>query len=614
MTSTIAKISYLDGRRLKRALIAGARRVITFREQLNKINVFPVADSDTGTNMAGTLQSVVQALNTVSDRSVAVVTRTAADSALLGARGNSGTILAQFFHGMAEELKNHVTINTKAFGTAVSNAVNYAYKAITVPTEGTILTVLRHWSERLTDTCRKTTDFAKLLGDSLHAAKTSLLATRDRLPSLKKAGVVDAGAQGFVHLIEGITSFIDLGNIRDVEAMKIDPIVDVEGPSSFDAEISFRYCTECMIDGTAIDQDKLRAQLNPLGDSLIIAGSSTRTKMHIHTDEPAVVFGIARTFGRIGSHKAEDMRKQHESAHTAHADVAIVIDSACDLPEELAAKPFIQMVPLQVAFGEDVYIDKVSLTPALFYDLLREKPDQFPTTSQPAPILFQKTYGSLADHYSGILVISLSGGLSGTYSSASIAAGLAALDVPIRVVDSGNVTVGIGLIVRRIAEAAERGADLDTLESMARSLTKRTRLLVTVRTVDALVRGGRVSKTKGMLATLLDLKPIITLDAAGKAKSIGTSRGVTSGKRKIVSMLKKRLITKSGPQPCVDFAIAHVDNREDAGWLEGELKKTFCVDREIFINDAAPVLATHTGIGTLALAYIEPEQDAHRRK
>ncbi len=438
MTSTIAKISYLDGRRLKRALIAGAKRVITFREQLNKINVFPVPDSDTGTNMAGTLQSIVQALSRVSDRSVAVVTRTAADSALLGARGNSGTILAQFFHGMAEELKSHATVNTKAFGTAVSNAVNYAYRAITVPAEGTILTVLRHWSERVTETCRKTTDFAKLLGDSLHAAKMSLLATRDRLPSLKKAGVVDAGAQGFVHLIEGITHFIDVGNIREVEETEIDPIVETEGPSSFDAEITFRYCTECMIDGTAIDQDRLRAQLLPLGDSLIIAGSNTRTKMHIHTDEPPMVFEIARSFGRISAHKAEDMRKQHESAHAAHADVAIVIDSACDLPEDLAAKPFIQMVPLQVAFGEEIYVDKVSLTPALFYDLLRQRPDQFPTTSQPAPILYQKTYGFLADHYRGILVISLSGGLSGTYSSACTAANLAALDIPVRVVDSGT--------------------------------------------------------------------------------------------------------------------------------------------------------------------------------
>ncbi len=123
-----------------------------------------------------------------------------------------------------------------------------------------------------------------------------------------------------------------------------------------------------------------------------------------------------------------------------------------------------------------------------------------------------------------------------------------------------------------------------------------------------------MSKTKGMLATLLDLKPIITLDGAGKAKSISMSRGVSSGKRKIVSMLRKRLATGNGPQPDVEFAIAHVDNRKDAQWLADELKKTFRVDREIFIKDAAPVLATHTGFGTVGLAYIEPEQDTRARE
>jgi uncharacterized protein len=124
--TSITKIGYLDGQRLKRALIAGAKRVIRFRDQLNRINVYPVPDSDTGTNMAGTLQSIIQALTPLTDRSLAVVTRTAADSALLGARGNSGTILAQFFHGMAEELKNHTNINTASFATAVGKAVKYA--------------------------------------------------------------------------------------------------------------------------------------------------------------------------------------------------------------------------------------------------------------------------------------------------------------------------------------------------------------------------------------------------------------------------------------------------------------------------------------------------------
>ncbi|WP_455383551.1 DegV family protein [Salinispira pacifica] len=618
-TTATPRISYLDGQRLKRALIAGAKRVIRHREQLNQINVYPVPDSDTGTNMAGTLQAIVQALTPLSSRSLAVVTRTAADSALLGARGNSGTILAQFFHGMAEELKNSAVINTNSFGTAVNNAVKYAYQAITAPAEGTILTVLRHWAERVADRCRKTPDFARLLSDSLNAARTALLATRDKLPSLRKAGVVDAGALGFVHLIEGITSFIDRGRIREVEEIDIGPVIEEDRAAAYEGDITFRYCTECMIDGTEIDQSSLRQRLMPLGDSLIIAGSTTRTKIHIHTDDPAEVFSVARLYGQLRSHKAEDMKKQHAAAHTEHVDTAIVIDSACDLPADLAEKPFIHMVPLKVTFGEETFVDKVSLTPDRFYTMLRENPRIFPSTSQPAPIDFQKSYSFLVDHYRHVLVISLSGGLSGTYGSAKSAAELLKLSERVRVVDSLNVSIGIGLVVRRVAEAAEAGVAFEELAEMAASLARRTRLLVTVRTVDFMVRGGRVSRTKGLLARLLDLKPIVTLSEEGRAHSIATTRGVDAGKRKILSMLKERLPgslridgsvrTDGSPESGgpVDFAIAHVDNREDAEWLAGELRKTFRIERDIFIRDAAPVLATHTGFGTIGLAYIEPE-------
>lgn len=614
-TTAVPKIGYLDGQRLKRALIAGAKRVIRFRDQLNRINVYPVPDSDTGTNMAGTLQAIIQALSPLTDRSLAVITRTAADSALMGARGNSGTILAQFFHGMAEELKNHAMINTTSFATAVTNAVKYAYQAIATPVEGTILTVLRQWADGLSDRGRKTSDFARLLGDSLGAARAALLATRERLPSLRKAGVVDAGAQGFVHLIEGITTFIDDGTIREVERTTVGPVIVEESVAAFEGDITFRYCTECMIDGQAIDQSGLRERLCPLGDSLIVAGSPERTKIHIHTDDPAAVFAITREYGRLSSHKADDMKKQHAAAHTEHADIAIVVDSACDIPTELSERPFIHMVPLKVTFGDETFVDKISLTPERFYSLLRENPKVFPTTSQPAPIDFQKSFGFLADHYRNILAVSVSGGLSGTYRSASSAAALMDVEGRIRVVDSGNVSVGIGLIVRRVVEAAERGAGLDELEKLARNLAHRTRLLVTVRSVDMMVRGGRVSRTKGLIARLLDLKPIVSLDEEGKAGSIAMTRGVASGKRRILSMLKERLPASIAPdyasaeraQP-VDFAIAHVDNREDAEWLAEELEAVFRIDRPIFIREAAPVLATHTGFGTIGLAYIEPER------
>ncbi|MDZ7794617.1 MAG: DAK2 domain-containing protein [Spirochaetia bacterium] len=201
------QITYLDGPRLKRALIAAGRRVQIYREQLNSINVFPVADSDTGTNMGSTLTAMTRGIIDSSDSSLAAVSRSAADYALSGARGNSGTILSQFFYGLTKGIEDRSRINTRAFSEIVRRAVDYTYEALSEPVEGTILTVLRVWSEKLVETSKKTADFAQLFTESLSYAKEALLDTRRRLPSLRKAKVVDAGALGFVYMIEGIVKF-----------------------------------------------------------------------------------------------------------------------------------------------------------------------------------------------------------------------------------------------------------------------------------------------------------------------------------------------------------------------------------------------------------------------
>jgi len=602
------QISYVDGRRFKRALIAGARRVIQFKDQLNSINVFPVADSDTGTNMAGTLHAVTSALSSISDRSLAVVTRTAADSALQGARGNSGTILAQFFHGMAEELKNYAHINTQTFAGAVHNAVRYAYEAITVPMEGTILTVLQSWSERLLELCRKTGDFSHMVGESVTAARNALATTREKLPSLKKAGVVDAGAQGFVHFIEGVAGFMRQGRIREIEEPGTEPEIGPDAITEYDQEITFRYCTECMIEGDRIDHGDLRERLRSLGDSLIVAGSKSVTKLHIHTDTPSQVFQIAGRFGGLHNQKAEDMRKQYEAAHGAHGEIALVLDSGCDLPEELLSKPFVHVVPLTVMVGDNTYIDKVSLTPAGFYDLLRGKPDALPTTSQPPQNDYVKLLGFLSRHYQNILVLSVSGGLSGTCSTARRAA--ASVDsgsARVHVIDSKNVSVGVGLIARRICTLIEGGKSIAEVRSAAIGLVDGTRFYVSVATLDSLIRSGRVSRAKGLFARLLKLLPVLFIADDGTAETIAVVRTAAAGRKRIMNIIRKSLSSLPGKR--FDFAVAHVDARTEAEEIVQQISAEFPQVDSIMIQDAAPALATHTGFGTVGIGYVSVKSD-----
>lgn len=596
------QITYLDGTRLKRALIAGSRRVQNYREQLNRINVFPVADSDTGTNMGITLQALIRGLANSEDTSLPGISRSAADAALSGARGNSGTILSQFFYGLTVGIENKTRINTQAFGRIVRDAVDYTYEALTEPVEGTILTVLRVWGEKLVEKSRHTGDFAKLFSLSLAAAKTALKETRNKLPNLRKAKVVDAGALGIVYLIEGIVNFIEGGKIRDLEQstsheISISPEIDY-----IEEKLTYRYCTECFIQDGQIDQTALRQQLSELGDSLIVAGSTVNSKLHIHTDQPQEVFRIARRYGNLKEQKVDDMHKQYAAVHDQHSEIAVVIDSACDLPQEIVEKDFVHMVPVKVLFGDESYIDKLALTPQRFYELMRSSEDVIGTTSQPAPADFEKAFAFLSEHYQHVIYIALSGGLSGTIKSAQSALERVRNRNSIHIIDTKSVTIGAGLIARRVIEAVEKGMQIEKIRQFVEDLSTRTRILITIPSLEALLRSGRLSKTKGRIARLLKLRPLLTLNAEGKVIKAAMVRGPQKGKEKIISMIKQTI----GDGAQADFAIAHVDSLATGEWFKQRIEDEFEPQREVFVLDASPALALHTGFGTAAVAYIEP--------
>lgn len=596
------QITYLNGTRLKRALIAGSRRVSTFSEQLNTINVFPVADSDTGTNMAGTMQALVEGIRGNPEGDLSAVSQAAADAALTGAQGNSGTILSQFFYGLAEGIRGQSRITTESFSRIARRAVDYTYEALAEPKEGTILTVLRVWAERLVENSRKTADFAALFSESLDQAKEAVRNTRRKLPALRKAKVVDAGALGFVHLIEGIVQFIERGRIREIEQLS-DPGTSETPSFGETAEaLTFRYCTECIIEGRAIDHNDLRLRLASTGDSLIVAGSPTRTKVHVHTDNPEEVFQIAEDYGTPLHQKADDMQKQYAAAHAAHRDTALVVDSACDLPQEELEKSFVHLVSVKVLFGDKSYIDKVALTPEHYYQLLRSHAGLPATTSQPSPGDFARVFSFLTAHYRQVIYLGLSGTLSGTLASAHSALEHTNRPERVHILDSRMATVGTGIVARRIIEAIEEGKEFEKIQQLAEETVQRVRLLITIPSLEALLRSGRLGRTKGFIAKLLKLRPLLTLDAQGRIVKAAMVRGAEAGKETLIALIREALPDGATS----DFAVGHVDAANTARWFRRQIEHYFKPAREIFITDASPALATHTGFGTVAVAYLLP--------
>ena len=278
MTSgTLVPVNEMDGRRLYYTFIAGARKVIEHQVELNKINVFPVNDGDTGTNLASTIRAVIDSIHP--HRSYKITADRIAEMTLVNARGNSGIIFAQFLHGMSNETGNFKTITISQFAESIKNSVRYIYEAVANPVEGTMLTVIKDWANYIYDNRNKITDFNQLFIGSLNVLHSSLIATTSKLSVLTKANVVDAGARGFVFFVEGIIDFIKYRNLKELIQITIGTPVFEKLEESIPEKVEFRYCTEALMKNSSIDNKTLLPILEKYGNSIVVAGSEKMRRL-----------------------------------------------------------------------------------------------------------------------------------------------------------------------------------------------------------------------------------------------------------------------------------------------------------------------------------------------
>jgi len=330
-----------------------------------------------------------------------------------------------------------------------------------------------------------------------------------------------------------------------------------------------------------------------------VAGSSETIRIHVHTDEPESVFQIARIYGQVSRTKFEDMRKQHVKAYseTKISKIALITDTSCDLTPEFVIRHNIQMVPIQISFGHDEYIDKITITPKEFYRILEES-EHYPKTSQPGPGDFSKTYNEIRGYYEKALSIHLSSALSGTLQAAQTAANFIK-EGGIRVIDSCNVSVALGLIVAEAAKAIEEGCAMEEVVTRTQKAIKHVRIFVSVATMEYLVRGGRVSRTRGILAKILNLKPILTFDSEGRAQIAAKSLGGKSAMKKTMQLVCNEAMGKRN----LKFAVGHANAREVANWYVDQIKKQFEV-KDVMIVKVSPALGVHAGPGAACVAFL----------
>lgn len=306
------KIEFIDGVLLKKALSGAARLLEQNKEEVNSLNVFPVPDGDTGTNMLLTVKSAIkQGLNTPDNDTYKIALATSQGS-LMGARGNSGVILSQLFRGFANGLKSSDNIDIKTLANALKQASDTAYKAVMKPTEGTILTVARECGEFAMSISKEEKDLVNFMKRVIEHGNNTLERTPEMLPVLKQAGVVDAGGKGLMYLLIG--AYNAISGIEEYVEEVVEPkkeVVHQEREHIDTDDIKFGYCTEFMINTNYDDIEKFRNELSIQGDSLLVVGGDGIIKVHIHTNNPGVVLEKALTLGELKDIKIDNMRIQH---------------------------------------------------------------------------------------------------------------------------------------------------------------------------------------------------------------------------------------------------------------------------------------------------------------
>jgi hypothetical protein len=588
----------LDSISLYNAFVSGGKELIAKREEINKINVFPVADGDTGTNLAMTMSSLIERSSPMTTEGETM--RSMAEAALSGARGNSGIIFAQFFVGLSEAIGEIATVTIEAFAHAVKNAAKRAREAVLVPIEGTMLTVIHNWVKEF-ESHKHLGDFGLIFQRTLAGTKRSVDNTPNLLPVLKTEHVVDAGAEGFFRFISGATKYLSSESREAAAAIASEPevgLVDLP-PAVHGGEYPvFRYCVEVFLRGDNMRLDDIRQELGSMGDSGIVAGSPQKARVHVHTDDPAGAVRKLSAYGIVQEQKVDDMLREYEVTHARKYPIALVTDSVCDLPKAIIDRYQIHVVPLSILMGGSQYLDGLTVSNEDIYRGM-EAAGPYPTSSQPSPAAFRLLYSFLTTYYESVIAIHVSSKLSGTFAlSAKEAARFP--DKRITVIDSRNNSGSQALIVLRAAELIAAGKSHEEVVQEVRLFIPKARIFVAVPTLKYMVKGGRVSPLKGAVAGLLNLKPVVSLDEEGGSKLYGKAFSVGGTLKRIIALTREFI----GGDELRCYAVVHTGNVAAAGAFADRLTQAVG-KKPLFIQEISSIIALNAGKNTLAVVLMK---------
>jgi hypothetical protein len=580
---------------LKEMMKASAQKIVHHQEEINKINVFPVADKDTGYNMAATLLGVEGVVAQREYKSFSELTKDIREGAMMNARGNAGMIYTGYLIGFLNKIKDLKAIDGVNFASAMKKGTNSAYSAILNPVEGTILDVVRTAGIKANEMAKikKERNIIKILEEALVVSQKALAETKEKLEVLKQNDVVDAGGLGFVKILEAWIESLK-GEVGDKKE-DLEPLTRSLYENNINSrESEYKYEVIFVIGRERLQLEKLKDDLSILGGSIDFLESEDKVKIHIHTNSPVNIKEAIKNLKIIDWR--EERLEVRDKKITKKKDLGLVVGETADLPLEFFEKNEIEAIPFKIKFNEPEENKRGS-----FYERLK-RAKKLPTTSAPSFNEYLDHYRKALEKFEKILVITLPSRLSGAYSQARIARSVFKKPEKLNIFVFDCFTAGTaeGLVAMKVQELILKGKKIGEIIEELKIFCPKVKLLGLISDFKYVVRGGRIRIFKIFvpLISLIQKMGILFLFSLedGKVKFLGPRLG------KNLAAVLAREIEKKSDGKLIKVAISHADNPKAANDLKDILDKN-PRSEVLFTSSITPVIGVHTGPGALLVGF-----------
>lgn len=560
-------------------------------DAINQINVFPVADGDTGSNLLMSLEDNHLSFN--ENYPIKSQIKLFAEALFQKASGNSGFICSLLFTALAQHIEAHDTFQPVNFAHAMQLAVRESINEIEDYVDGSMLSFAEALALLMIESGFKHWD--KALYHFLDNAIQSILKeTSLKNPILSSSRVIDAGSLGLSIWFMALFSSLCEMELQQHSFKKSSSIENNVGcdEALTHGTPNYRYCVQATLGNINVDVGNINNLLHGSGDCSLKITHGSAMRFHIHTDKPQTLFPQLMRYSTVQDVKIDDMKMQYHAINT-NQKIAIVTDSSADISNEHKEKHKIHVIPLSITQGAQKMLDGLTINPESLGDLIEGNTD-YPKTASPSPGNISKTLSFLSKHYKKVIAITISSGMSATYRAFSKAA---ADHSNVYVINSKRNSAAHGFVVTEIAALIEKGNTIEKIINMAERIITSKNIYVMVNNFSAMLKSGRVSRSKAWIADIINLKPVVGIDRTGQGIVLSKTFSQQAQFNALISLLKKQDMRSK----IKGFITLYVGDQEQASKLNKKIANILNV-KSYGILHASPVISLHAGQGALAVA------------